>query len=42
MYIDWPDGMPCPCCGSRLRVNPRRRESKEIVRAARQKDRITR
>jgi rRNA maturation endonuclease Nob1 len=37
MFIDWPDGLPCPCCGSRLRMNPRMRESKEVVRTARQK-----
>ena len=37
MFIDWPDGLPCPCCGSRLRMNPRTTEGKVIVRAASQK-----
>jgi hypothetical protein len=42
IFIDWPDGFPCPCCGCRLRKNPRTRESKEIVRRARQEDRTLR
>ena len=35
IFIDWPDGLPCPCCGSKLRMNSGTRESKEIVRIAR-------
>jgi len=39
IFINW-DGNYCPCCGYKLRVNPRRTKHKEDLQVIRQVTRI--
>ena len=34
VFLDWKGGLWCPCCGSKLRLIPRSRVSKERLRMA--------
>jgi len=39
-YLQWENGIFCPCCGSRLRLKPRKSKLKENVRREKQSARL--